>query len=49
MPTPMRDESKKKFVSRAISIIMKEPQTKNHKYAIAKAFGIYRQAKKKKI
>lgn len=47
MPSPKEEETKKKFVSRCIPIVIKEGADQDH--AIAKCNGIWRQSLKKKL
>lgn len=48
MPKPRVGEKKSDFISRAISIIMREPGTKSRDHAVAKASGVWRQHLKNK-
>lgn len=47
MPTPMKGESQKEFVSRCIPYVIKEGSAKSQDQAIAMCFSMYRQHKKK--
>jgi len=48
MPRPRKGEKKSEFISRCISMVIKESGTKSQAHAIAKCHGIWKQHLKKK-
>ncbi len=48
MPTVKQGESRKDYVSRCVSVVMREDSTKSQAYAVAKCRGMWEQAQKKR-
>lgn len=48
MPTVHKGESRSKYVSRCVSVVMRESGTKSRAHAVAKCHGMWKQAQKRK-